>query len=47
MNIINTIRLGFIGITCQTLLQTQDLRANQEKGPCIGFIQENSIENSI
>jgi len=30
-----------------TLLQTQDLRVGQKKEPCIGFIQENSIENSI
>ena len=29
------------------MLQTQDLRVNQEKEPCIGFTQENSIENSV
>ena len=29
------------------MLQTQDLRVNQEKEPCIGFIQENLIENSV
>ena len=29
------------------LLQSQDPRVGQEKEPCIGFIQENSIENSI
>ena len=29
------------------LLQTQDLRVNQEKELCIGFTQENSIENSV
>jgi len=29
------------------LLQTQDLRVDQEKEPCIGFTQENSIKNSI
>jgi len=29
------------------LLQTQDLRVDQEKEPCIEFIQENLIENSI
>ena len=29
------------------LLQSQDLRVSQEKEPCIGFTQENSIENSV
>ena len=29
------------------LLQTQDLRVDQEKESCIGFTQENSIENSV
>jgi len=29
------------------MLQTQDLRVDQEKEPCIGFTQENSIENSV
>jgi len=30
-----------------TILQSQDLRVGQEKEPCIGFTQENSIENSV
>ena len=29
------------------MLQSQDLRVGQEKEPCIGFTQENSIENSV
>ena len=29
------------------MLQSQDLRVGQEKKPYIGFIQENSIENSV
>jgi len=29
------------------LLQSQDLSMGQEKKPCIGFTQENSIENSV
>jgi len=29
------------------LLQTQDLRVGQVNKPCIGLIQENSIENSV
>jgi len=29
------------------VLQTQDFRVSQEKEPCIGLTQENSIENSI
>ena len=29
------------------LLQSQDLRVGQVKEPCIGFTQENSIENSV
>ena len=29
------------------MLQTQDLRVDQEKEPCIGFTQENSIESSL
>ena len=29
------------------MLQLKDLRVDQEKKPCIGFIQENSIENSV
>ena len=29
------------------MLQTQDLRIDQEKEPCIGLTQENSIENSV
>ena len=29
------------------VLQSQDLRVGQEKEPCIGFTQENSIENSV
>jgi len=29
------------------LLRSQDLRVGQEKESCIGFIQENSIENSV
>ena len=30
-----------------SLLQTQDLRVSQANKPCIGLIQENSMENSI
>ena len=29
------------------LLQLKDLRMNQWMEPCIGFTQENSIENSV
>jgi len=29
------------------LLQIKDLRIGQWKKPCIGFTQENSIENSV
>ena len=29
------------------VLQSQDLRVGQEKEPCIGFTQENSIENLV
>ena len=29
------------------VLQSQDLRVGQEKKPCIGFTQENSIESSV
>ena len=29
------------------MLQSQDLRVDQEKKSCIEFIQENLIENSI
>jgi len=29
------------------VLQSQNLRVGQEKEPCIGFTQENSIENSV
>ena len=29
------------------MLQSQDLRVGQEKKPCIGFTQENSIENFV
>ena len=29
------------------MLWPQDLRVGQEKEPCIGFIQENLIKNSI
>ena len=29
------------------MLQSQDLRVGQEKEPCIGFTQENSIGNSV
>ena len=29
------------------MLQSQDLRVDQVKEPCIGLTQENSIENSI
>jgi len=29
------------------MLQSQDLRVDQEKEPYIGFTQENSIENSV
>jgi len=29
------------------VLQSQDLRVGQEKKSCIGFTQENLIENSI
>ena len=29
------------------MLWFQDLRVGQEKEPCIGFTQENLIENSI
>ena len=29
------------------MLQTQDLRVDQEKESCIWFIQENLIENSV
>ena len=30
-----------------SILQSQDLRVDQEKKPYIGFTQENSIENSV
>ena len=29
------------------MLQSQELRVVQVKEPCIGFTQENSIENSV
>ena len=29
------------------MLQSQDLRVDQVKEPCIGLTQENSIENSV
>jgi len=29
------------------MLWSQDLRVGQEKEPCIGFTQENSIESSV
>ena len=29
------------------MLQIQDLSVDQEKEPCIGFTQENSIESSV
>ena len=29
------------------LLQSQDLKIDQEKKSCIGFTQENSIENTV
>ena len=29
------------------MLQSQNLRVDQEKEPCIGFTQENLIENSV
>ena len=29
------------------MLQTQELSVVQEKEPCIGFTQKNSIENSV
>jgi len=29
------------------MLQSQNLRVGQEKEPCVEFIQENSIENSV
>jgi len=29
------------------MLQSQELKVVQVKEPCIGFIQENSIENSL
>ena len=29
------------------MLWSRDLRVGQEKKPCIGFTQENSIENSV
>ena len=29
------------------MLQLKDLRDGQEEKPCIGFTQENSIENSV
>jgi len=29
------------------MLQSQDLRVGQVKEPCIGLIQENSIEDSV
>jgi len=29
------------------LLQSQDLRVGQEKKPCIGFTQDNLIENLV
>ena len=29
------------------MLQTKDLRVGQKKESCIGFTQENSIENSV
>jgi len=31
----------------QSVLQSQDLRVDQVKEPCIGLTQENSIENSV
>ena len=37
--------LGFS--LCAVLLQSQDLRVDQEKEPCIEFTQGNSIENSV
>ena len=30
-----------------TVLQTQELSVVQEKEPCIGFTQKNSIKNSV
>ena len=34
----------FLNYICYNL---QDLKVGQEKEPCIGFTQENSIENSV
>jgi len=45
----NNLGPNFISLTstgCK-LLWSQDLRVSQEKEPCIGFTQENLIENSV
>ena len=34
-------------VNLTSMLQTQALRVGQVKEPCIGLIQENSIENSV
>jgi len=34
-------------VATSIMLQSQDLRVGQEKEPCIGFTQENSIESSV
>jgi len=34
-------------LSLSLVLQSQDLRVDQEKESCIGFTQENSIENSV
>ena len=41
------IRINTRELDRELLLQTQNFRVSQEKEPCIGLIQENSMENSI
>jgi len=36
-----------IYIVLLLVLRSQDLRVGQEKKPCIGFTQENSIKSSV
>ena len=38
---------GLVRLFKNNILQSQDLRVDQEKESCIEFTQENSIENSI
>ena len=48
LRLLASIRIHFVvNISWVVMLQTQDLRVNQEKEPCIRFTQENSIENSV